>query len=171
VSRRRRLGLPVAVAVLALVLLLGLRPLSTPRALGIWLILIAALVLLTLARDVRSQDASHGARRFEAELRRRPAAPSLPVEFLRMERELELGIANADQARRRLLPLLRTAAAARLATSHGVELGRSPEAARALLGDEIWEWLRPDRPLAADRHARGIPRPVLEATIARLESL
>jgi hypothetical protein len=88
-----------------------------------------------------------------------------------MERELELGIANAGSAYHRLLPQLRAAAAARLASRHGVELDRRPDAARALLGEEAWEWLRPDRPEPADRFGRGVPRERVAALIERVESL
>jgi hypothetical protein len=88
-----------------------------------------------------------------------------------MERELVLGSADADHAHRRLLPLLRSAAAARISAKHGFELARRPEAARALLGDDVWDLLRPDRPQPADRHAPGLPRAEVAAVIERIESL
>ena len=169
--RRGRLAGPVTVAVVVLVLLLALRPLPTARSLSIWLVLVAALVLLTLARDVRSRDVSGGPRRFDAALRPRPPRSAVPVELLRMERELELGIGSAGFAHRRLLPLLRTATAARLASERGVEMARSPERAAALLGAETWELLRPDRPAPADRHGPGVPRAAVVAAIERIESL
>lgn len=171
VKTRRRFVLPAFIAALALVLLLSLRPLATERSLAIWLILVAGLVLLTLARDVRARDATGRKRRFEAALRGRPPRSAVPVELLRVERELELGIASAGHAYRRLLPLLRAAASARLATGHGIELARSPERARALLGEDVWELLRPDRPVPADRHGPGIPRAAVAAAIAKVESL
>jgi hypothetical protein len=165
----RRLTLPVVAATATLVVLLALRPLSTSRALGIWVVVVAALALLLLVRHSRSQ-AQH-APRFEAALRPREATASEPVELLRMERELELGIASAGSAHHRLLPLLRAAAAARLASRHGVELERRPDAARALLGEEAWELLRPDRPEPQDRFGRGVPRPTVTALIEKVESL
>jgi len=165
----RRLTLPVVAATATLVVLLALRPLSTSRALGIWVVIVAALALLLLVRHSRSQ-AQH-APRFEAALRPREATASEPVELLRMERELELGIASAGSAHHRLLPLLRAAAAARLASRHGVELERRPDAARALLGEEAWELLRPDRPEPQDRFGRGVPRPTVTALIEKVESL
>jgi hypothetical protein len=131
-SLLRGLVAPVFVATVTLVVLLALRSLSTSRALGIWVVVVVALALLVLVRHSRS-TARH-APRFEAALRGRAPATSEPVELLRMERELELGIANAGSAHHRLLPLLRAAAAARLAARHGVELDRRPDAARALLG-------------------------------------
>ena len=165
----RRLVAPVFVATVALVVLLALRPLSTSRALGIWVVIVAALALLLLVRHSRGGE-RHLAR-FEAALRGREPAPSEPVELLRMERELELGIANASSAYNRLLPLLRAAAEARLASRHGIELERRPEAAQALLGEEAWEWLRPDRPEPVDRFGRGVPRECVAALIERVEAL
>jgi hypothetical protein len=166
----RRLVLPTVVAALVLVILLALRPLSTSRALAIWVVVAAALVLVVLVPYSRGRRGRQHASRFEAALRRRKEAPPPPVELLRMDRELELGIADATHAHRRLLPLLRAAAEARL-SRYGVELDRRPEAAEGLLGEEVWELLRPDRPEPADRHGPGVPRESVVAVIARLEAL
>jgi hypothetical protein len=167
----RKLTLLVALATVALVVLLALRPLSTSRAFAIWTLLVAGIALTALVRLSRGGNGPRHARRFESALRGRPEPSSEPVEILRMERELVLGIADAAHAHRRLLPLLRAAAAARLASRHGIELEHRREAARTLLGDEAWELLRPDRPPPADRHGPGMPRERLVAVIERLESL
>jgi len=164
-----RLAWPTFAALVALVTLLAIPPLPTARALAIWVVLVTALALLLLIGY--SPGGPKPAPRFEQALRgRKPAAPQA-VELLRMERELVLGIADAEHAQRRLLPLLRSAAAARLAARHGFELERRPEAARDLLGDEVWELLRPDRPEPEDRHGPGVPRDEIAAVIERVESL
>lgn len=165
----RRLILPSLAATAALVVLLALSALSTSRALAIWIVLVAALVLLLLVRQ--SRDVRGVRTRFEAALRRTTAAAPRPVELLRVERDLELGIAGAGHARHRLLPMLREAAAARLASRHGIELERRPEAARELLGEDAWELLRPDRPEPADRFDPGVPRDRVAAAIERVEAL
>ena len=165
----RRAVAPVVAATVSLVVLLAVRPLSTSRALGIWIVIVTGLVLLLLVRPSRSPARRVSA--FEEALRARAPTAAEPVELLRMERELELGIASAGSAHHRLLPLLRAAAAARLASRHGVELDRRPEAARALLGEEAWELVRPDRPEPADRFGRGVPRERVTAVIERVESL
>ncbi|HET7353805.1 MAG TPA: hypothetical protein VFJ11_07145 [Gaiellaceae bacterium] len=157
------------VATVSLTVLLALRPLSTSRALGIWIVIVTALALLLLVR--RSRATAPHVSRFDAALQGWTTAASEPVELLRMERELELGIASAGSAHHRLLPLLRAAAAARLASRHGIDLDRRPDAARALLGEEAWEWVRPDRPEPADRFGRGVPRESVTAVIERVESL
>ena len=167
----RQLALPAFVAAVVLLGLLALRPLSTSRALAIWIVVVAALALVVLVRSSRGGHGLQHAGRFEAGLRGRKEKPQPPVDLLRMERELELGIADATHAHRRLLPLLRAAATARLDSRHGIELDRRPEAAEALLGAEVWELLRPDRPEPADRHGPGVPRESVAAAIARVESL
>ena len=159
----------LVVAGVALAVLLALRPVSTSRALAIWIVLVTAMALLVLVRH--SGGGVRERSQFEAALRARPTKTSEPVELLRMERELELGIAGAGNAHYRLLPLLRSAAAARLATRHGIELERRPEAAQAVLGDDVWDLLRPDQPEPADRFAPGVPRDRVIAVIERVEEL
>lgn len=165
----RRLIAPSLAATATLVVLLALRPLPTSRALAIWVVLVAAVALLLLVGH--SRDGRGARSRFETALRPPPAAAPQPVELLRMERDIELGIAGAGNAQHRLLPILREAAAARLASRHGVELERRPDAARGLLGEDVWELLRPDRPEPADRFDRGVPREQVAAAIERVESL
>jgi hypothetical protein len=159
------------IALVALIVLLAIPQLSTTRAVAIWVVLATALVLLTLVQDRRGPGWSRRASSFEATLRSKKPQPREPVELLRMERELVLGNADADHAHRRLLPLLRSTAAARISARHGFELARRPEAARTLLGDDVWELLRPDRPEPADRHGPGVPRASVTAVIERVESL
>lgn len=165
-----RLIRPALVAAVVLIVLLSLPNLPTSRALAIWVVVAAALALTVLIRS-GERDWPAPPQRFEAALRRRKPAPSQAVEFLRMERELTLGMADADHAHRQLLPLLRSAAAARLAARHGIALERRPEAARALLGDEVWELLRPDQPGPDDRHGPGLAQEQVTAVIVAVESL
>jgi len=171
VSRISGFIVPGVIATIALVGLLAIKPLPTSRALAIWILFLAAIVLVALVRRAGGGDGPRETRRFENALRIRTPAPKPPAELARMERTLELGVFSELHAQRHVLPLLRAAAAARLAAKHGVELERRPEVARELLGEETWDLIRPDRPEPEDRHAPGIPRPRLAAAIARLESL
>ena len=166
-----RLAWASAFAAIVLAGLLSASKLSTSRAIAIWIVLLTALALMVLLRHSRARRGQEPASRFEQAFRKRKPPTAQPEELLRMERELLLGIADADHAHRRLLPLLRTAAAARLAARHGLELERRPETARALLGEDVWELLRPDRPEPEDRHGPGLPRQQIAAVIERVESL
>jgi hypothetical protein len=172
VSERYRLLTSAVTVTGVLGILLAVRPLPAERLLAAYVLALAAIVLLHFVRAYRGDVASAGRSRFEQALRERGRAPAgRPGVFLAMERELELGIAHAGQAHRRLLPLLRAAAASRLEARHGIELGRGSPAARALLGDEAWDYLRPDRPPPADPFGPGVPRETVTALIDRLEEL
>ncbi|HKN63742.1 MAG TPA: hypothetical protein VJV76_05355 [Gaiellaceae bacterium] len=166
-----RLGWTIALAVIALVALLAPPKLATSRALAIWLVIVAALVLVALIRESRERAGPIPPSRFEQALRRRKPATAQPEELVRMEREILLGIADADHAHRQLLPLLRATASARIAARHGLEPGRRPELERELLGEEVWQLLRPDRPEPADRHGPGLRQEQVVAVIEKVESL
>ena len=167
----RRLVPPLVLATVTLVVLLALRPLPTVRAFAIWIILLTAIALHALVR----RDPERAARRtsrFEAALRPRARPePEPPAALVRLERELVLGSSTVGDASRRLLPRLRGIAATRLATRHGIELDRRPDEAHAVLGDDVWDLLRPDRPRPDDPNARGIPRSRIAAVVDRLEAL
>ena len=164
-----RLALPLAGATVVLIVLLAIRALQTERVLAIWVVLLTAIALREL---VRSFPRDGGRKpRFEAAVRRRNTAAPEPSPFAGMEHELLLGTAIAGHAHRRLLPLLREAATARLSLHHGVELERRPDVARRLLGETTWDLLRPERPEPANRLGPGPRREEIAAVIARLEEL
>jgi len=166
-----RLARSAVVATVVLVVLLFVPGVSTTRAFAIWIVVVAALVLLSLVRHSREDGDPEPASRFEQALRGRKPTAAPPEELLRMDRELVLGSADADHAQRRLLPLLRSVAAARISARYGFELERRPEAARELLGEDVWELLRPDRPDPEDRRGPGVPSKRIVAVIERVESL
>jgi hypothetical protein len=171
VKERRRIIGSVLAATTVLVILLGVRPLPAERLLAGYLLVLAAIALAALTRTAEPSAERLGASRFEQALQRRRERPTRPPELVRTERELTLGMASAGHAYSRLLPLLREAAAARLATAHGVDLaGRSREA-QALLGDEAWELLRPDFAAPEDRSGPGLPIARVEALVAKVEEL
>jgi hypothetical protein len=171
VTGLRPVGGAVAAATALLVVLLAVRPLSVERLLSIYVLVLAAIALAALARSAQRDEGERLGSDFEHALRRRDEHPVRPPELVRTERELTLGMASAGHAHHRLLPLLRDSAEARLWTRHGVELYRRPEAARALLGDDTWELLRPDRPEPGDRNDPGLPFDRVAAVVDRLESL
>ncbi len=168
-ERRRVLG-SVAASTALLLLLLAVHPLPTERLLSIYVLLLAAIALASLTR-LAQPSLGRSPSRFEDALRARGERPLRPPELVRTERELTLAAASAGHAHRRMVPLLREAASARLYAQHGVELSRRPERARQLLGDETWELVRPDRPEPADRNGPGIPLARIAAVIDRLERL
>jgi len=83
---------------------------------------------------------------------------------LRASEQSELGIDRS------LRPLLVPIVAARLGR-RGVDMALAPQRAQALLGDVLWEIVRPDRPSAAYRAGQGVAGDDLRAAIERLEQL
>jgi hypothetical protein len=71
---------------------------------------------------------------------------------------------------RSLRPLLVPIAAARLGR-RGVDMALAPGRAHELLGDRLWEIVRPDRPSASYRVGRGLAADDLRTAIERLEQL
>jgi hypothetical protein len=166
-----RLAPQVLGAVVVLVVLLAIHKLPTERSLAIWVVLLTAIALLELVRGFGRHEYPKPVPVFERAVRSRMAPDPAPSAFAGMEREIALATGTADHAHRKFLPLLRTTAAARLATRHGVELERRPDVARRLLGAQVWELLRPDRPEPDDRLGPGLSRDEIAAVVDRLESL
>ncbi len=165
-----RLAAPVGATTLVLAVLLPIRVLPTTRVLAIWVVLLTAVALRELVQSFPRAD-ERRTPRFEAALRNRSqAAPDTSV-LPRMERDLQLSLAFADTADRTLFPLLRTAAAARLSMRYGVELERQPDVARRILGEQTWDFVRPDRPPPADGLGPGPREEEIAAVVARLETL
>lgn len=71
---------------------------------------------------------------------------------------------------RSLRPLLVPIVAARLGR-RGIDMALAPRHAQELLGDRLWEIVRPDRTSAANRVGRGLARDDLREAIERLEQL
>ena len=111
---------------------------------------------------------------FEQAVRAKPPAPPpAPASLRRVERDVVLatGRAGSSDLYHTLCPMLRELAAHRLRSAHGVELDAQPAQARALLGYELWDLVRQDRPAPEDRNAPGLPMKDLARAGERLESL
>jgi hypothetical protein len=170
-AERRRPLVLWAGATLGLVVALGVQPVSLPTILAAYVLVLAAIALATLTRVARGTSEWQAASQFEYALRGGVETRVRPPELVRTEREIMLGIASAGHLHMRLLPILREAAAARLAAHHNVELDRRPDAARALLGDKAWQLLRPDLPPPEDRNAPGLPLARVRDLVDTLERL
>jgi hypothetical protein len=89
-----------------------------------------------------------------------------PAELDRLERELTMANASAFDTHARLRPVVREIVGVRLG-ARGLRLEDSEE----VLGPELWELAREDRPAPADRHAPGTPAATLRRVVERLEKL
>jgi hypothetical protein len=123
-----------------------------------FVVALAAAVALQLRPAQRRQPPPR-ARDDELPLRLRQIADDL--------REAEQSEFGIDRS---LRPLLVPIVAARLGR-RGVDMALAPRRAEELLGDRLWEIVRPDRPPAAYRVGRGIAEDDLREAIERLEQL
>ena len=127
-------------------------------------IALAAVVSLITTRDLAAR----------AELRAphvRRVAESPPLEQLRqVDRALTAAQTSAYAVDRDLRPLVRPIAGMRLAR-RGIDLDRHPGEARAILGEQLWELVRADRPRGSNRVAGGISTAGLQSLIERLERI
>jgi hypothetical protein len=166
-SERRRVATLVAVTTVGLIVVLGLHPVSTERIAAGYVLVLAAIGLGAVTRILGAESWHERGSKFEHVLSRKPPEPGRPAELVRIEREITLGTSSAGNLHTRLLPLLRDAAAARL----GIDFELRPERARAALGEEEWELLRPDRLAPADRNAPGLSLRQVRAVVDSLERL
>ncbi len=166
-SERRRVTKLLVFTTLGLVIALGVQPVSVEQILAAYVLALAGIALGALTRIVASESTHLYASQFEHALTRNPEQPSRPAELVRIEREITLGTSSAGHFHNRLAPLLRDAAGARL----GFALDQRPDAARARLGSDSWEFLRPDRPAPEDRSGPGVPLARVRSIVDSLERL
>ena len=108
----RRIATGGVLATVALIVLLGARPLPVDKIVAGYAITLAAILLGGLTKAITEARATPPSR-FEAELTRERIPPSRPSELVRMERELTLGSSSALHFHSRLAPLLASIAEAR----------------------------------------------------------
>jgi hypothetical protein len=68
-------------------------------------------------------------------------------------------------------PLLVRLMASRLSDHHGIDLHRTPERARAIVGEDLWWWLDPARPVEGSSQPPGVDVRTLTRLVERLETL
>ena len=167
----RLAGLAGAVGVLVAVLI-AFASVPQQRVVDGYLLFVGGLLLFGLVRATRQAgEGEPTASPYERALRRRERAPARPGELAKLEREVALAAGSSFDLHFRLRPVLRDIAAHRLVTRRGLALdGDSPEVP-ALLGDELWEVVRPDREPPDDRFGPGLPLARLRDAVERLERM
>jgi hypothetical protein len=102
-----------------------------------------------------------------------PGASHRPVtaELARMEGAVVESLGSANGVHRRLRPVVRDIVEDQLAITYGLDLVRDTGRVRGLLGEEVWELVRPDRPFPADGFAAGMPLADMVTLVGRLERL
>jgi hypothetical protein len=164
----------VTVAVLATVALFGvvqLAPAQQHLAVGVYLLVLAAITVQLLLAWLRLTYPPPPPSPFDAALAARPAPPRPPAELDRLARLLALSSASALHAHTRLRSELRPVAADRLRWARAVDLDGDPAAARAALGETGWALLARDQRDLPEREAPGLPPAALAELIANLERI
>jgi hypothetical protein len=156
-SELRRLGAPVAGLTVLLVVVGLFQPVRFGLAFRVWLVATGALAAAALLRAALAPYRSAPVEpiRFRS---RRPSPSARPPGLEEVERAIDFAGWNPADLRSRLRPLLREVATLRLEAGPGVDLQRSPAAARALIGEACWalvsdEFETPDAGSAAIREA------------------
>lgn len=128
------------------------------------IVVAAAVAIGVFVASVPTVPLGRRRRRMEQESTR-------PGQLLAIERLVALAGTSALQVHAYLRPLLAEVASQRLA-ARGQTLERMPAATgRRLLGERLWEIVRPDRPFPEDRRGPGVGPEDLRAMLETLERL
>jgi hypothetical protein len=144
-------------------------PVRPSLVLDLYLLYVGAVTLLALVRTTGVAQPGSGRSSFELALRPVKLRSERPPGLVRLEQQLALAATTAFDLHFRLRPVVREVAAQRLWATHAVDLDADPERAEALLGPDVWELARPDRPPPLDPFARGLGLPGIENVMSGLE--
>jgi hypothetical protein len=167
--RRDLLGAARALAVptIALLGIVLVAPGRLELAVRIYaLVLCATVIVVVLLALRRAYPDETGLRKPARTVAKRTPPPILG----RIEHETALAIAGSFDLHYHLVPRLRALAAGLLNSRRNVSLAEAPDTARAILGEDAWELVRPDRPAPEDRLAKGIAPRELAHVVDALES-
>ena len=135
----------------------------------IWLVVVLALALGVALERLR-RDLPRRASSFDAAFAPRGTSRARPASLARAEREVTLATGTAFDVHFRLRPMLQSLSAG-LLLRRGVDVERDPARAAELLGPDVWELVRPDRPAPDDRTAPGVSIETVERVVADLERI
>jgi hypothetical protein len=159
-------GVLATLGTIPLVVVLLVYPGETSRALDVYVVFLGALLLLALVRI------APGEREERLRLPHRDEKPSdRIIELDRLERDVVLATGSELEQHVRIKPLLRDVVEDRLWRSRGIELDQSPDRARSVLGDELYELVKPGRPDPNARYFRGLDLKALGRVLDRIEAI
>jgi hypothetical protein len=148
-----------------------LTPVGEGIVLDVFLLYLGAVTLLALVRATSAAQPGSSSSPFDVALRPLRPRSERPEELIRLERRLGLAQTTAFDAHYRLRPVVREIAAQRLWVRHAVDLDGDPGRAEVLLGADVWELARRDRPPPREPFAPGPGAGGIERVIAALERL
>lgn len=137
------------------------------RLMAFYLAALAGVAVVLVVRLLADRHPTSPSR-FERVAAGGAVEPMPPPRALRAtQRALVSAGDSAGGAHGALRPVLAAVVTERLAARHGIGIG-DPRAA-GLVGPELWELVRPDRPPPEDRHGRGLEPAQLERLVDQLE--
>ena len=145
-------------------------PVELERLLDLYVLFLGAVVLFGLVQVTRHLHRPQESQ-FERALRRRTPRAERPEQLVRLERQVALARAAAFDVHYRLRPVLREIARDRLWRRRALELDGEQPAARAALGEAVWELVQPNRTPPADTFAPGMGVSELREVVRTLERL
>jgi hypothetical protein len=160
----------VAIPTIGLGIALALAPRKAELEARAWLLVLLGLALFAFTGIVRAAYPTRPSP-FAASLRRSRAPAERLGALMRLEREVSMAGSAAFDVHYRLRPSLVVLASGLLASRRGIDLAREPDRARAALGEEAWEIVRPDRPPPTRRLGAGIGEAHLERVVSALERI
>lgn len=137
---------------------------------GHTLLVVLLALALAVALDRLQQAVPTRSSGFDAAFAPARATRARPGSLARIEREVALATGTAFDVHYRLRPVVRSVAYG-LLLRRGIDLERSPDRARPLLGEDAWALVRPDRPAPENRTARGLEPAAIERAVHSLERL
>jgi hypothetical protein len=155
---------------IALGVALAIAPSRAALEVHVWLLVVLAFALLAFLGVVAGAYA-RGPSPFDASLVRHPEPLQRPSSLARLEREVSMAGTAAFDVHFRLRPTVTELASELLFARRGIDMRRDPAAARAVLGDEAWALVEPDRQTPTDRHAAGIDEAEAERILTALERI
>lgn len=169
-GRLRRIAGLAALPTVALAVVAVIRPGWARPAFHVWLLVVLGIGFLALLRSLR-ESVPVAPSGFDAALAQRATAPVRPPSLAKVEREVSMGVETAFDTHYRLRPLFRDLASGLLLAHRGVDLERDPERARAAVGDDLWDLVRPGAEAPEERAATGVSPEALERAVSELEQL
>ena len=164
-------GLGFVLATVALIVFRVVEPGRRELELDVYVLTVGAVALAAAVLATRrAYPLGEGSSLADA-LEREPRSPVRPPDLERTERLLTMATTTAFDLHFRLRPILREVAEQRLAERRGLRLDSGDPQVEALLGDELWELVRPDREPPERRFLPGLEATAARRVIERLEAL
>lgn len=160
-----------SLATLGLLLSIWAAPGRRALEVDVYVLVLGALAVLAAVLATRRAFPLDRGSALAAALEREPRTSLRPHELERLEREVTLGTSTAFDLHYRLRRTLREIAEQRLADRHGLRLDPGGRPVEAVLGEELWGLVRPDRKPPNERYARGLAPKAVRRVVERLEAL